>query len=203
METKEYKKKNGAFCFESYAIVLAGFSVVAICLVAYLFISDSESDYVLAILGLLSFSFFLYHLLRPYTEKYYLDHPDLYVKKGRKVSKLNLPAEYSVIVSSMSIYSAIDTIPFPIYGSYYVSIIDSGDKQKILDLLHKGRGTRYSSGYIENVFQYAYFEGFIYDKTIPDVLFEDAKAVIIPKSALNHIEHGVLFLPNVVIDENY
>lgn len=210
---KAMKKKNGSFNLRAYSGVIVGFTLPIIPLIYFIWTYSSKGKIILAVSALLIYSVFLYILFIPYLEEYYLEYPVIYVKKGRRISKRCLPPEYSIIVSDMSINTAIGIECFPIAGKYYVSIIDSRDKRKIIDILHEGNGQlfsleyiygkRYVSSFIEKRFQHIFFDGFIYDRTIPDALFENAKILIIPRSIINHIEHDVLFLPNLFIDEGY
>ena len=203
MESMEFKKKNGAFDVKYNFLALVGSVIILLGSLFTWLSSPTTDDIVWSILALLLCSFLLYLTFSPYLEKYCLEYPILYVKKGRRLSKRSLPEQYSVIISDMSIKSSLDVVAFPLAGKNYVSIIDSKDEKGIIDKLHNGPHKRYSSAYIEETFQYAFFDGFIYDKTIPDVLFENAESLIIPRSILNQIEHYVLFLPNLVIDEGY
>ena len=213
METKKFKKKNGSFSIQSYAAPLTGFSICIIIFICGFFVDSSDKMRIAYTLILFCLFLAVFFLIHPHLEKYCLDYPVLYIKKGRKISECKLPDRYSLIISEMTVSRKLDPVhPVWIIGQSYVSIIDSMDRQQILDKLHsyhklypKTRlfGTRIYSASIENEFAYAYFDGFIYDKSIPDILFENAESLIIPRSILNRIEHPVLLLPNLVIDEEH
>ncbi len=213
MEPKRFKKKNGPFRIKAYALSL---TLIGICIVIFFigfFIDKSIKNIMLSAALLPCFLLFVYTLILPHMEEYHLEYPLLYVKKGKKITERRLPEQYSLILSEMAVAGIIDSIhPVWIIGQCYVSIIDSMDQQQILDILHAGRrtysteltfGKRLDSASVERKFQHAFFDGFIYDRTIPDILFENAEALIIPKSILNRIEHPVLLLPNLFVDEKY
>ena len=197
------KKTNGLFKLGDNIMPVVGMLISLIAGIGCL--CDRQSvGMIIGGIGVLFFGFLLaFSVFSQYLEKYSLNYPSIIIKKGCRTIERIIPREYTVIVSGMSLRSLFDVSSSLIKGQCFVSIIDSKNLQQILYKLHDGYGTQYTSSFIEKQFQHEFFAGFVYDRTIPDVLFENAKALIIPRSVLSNVEHSVLILPNLVIDETY
>lgn len=197
MELKKYRKQYGKFRLKTYFFQLLGMSLSSL-LALFVLINYSKYSWVSIVIWIHDI-YWLLMIIPPYLRCYYIDFPNIYIKSINKEYQIEIPKDYSIIISSMELRQ-----PLSIQGNYpddyCVSIIGSNNLIEITGLLHRNFVKRYTNDSIKNSFGQLFITEFIYDNSVSSELLQNASYVIVPKTVNKHLE---LTASNIICDLDY
>ena len=194
MELKNYRKQYGKFRLKTYFFQLLGMFLSSL-LALFVLIYYSKYFGVSIVIWIYDICW-LSMMILPYLRCYYIDFPNIYIKSINKEYKIEIPKDYSVIISSMELRQ-----PLSVQGNctdnYCVSIIGSNNLIEITGLLHRNFVKRYTNASIKNCFGQLFITEFLYDNSVSSELLQNASYVIVPKTVNKYLK---LTAPNIICD---
>lgn len=196
------KRRFGSFRFLDYISTWVGVFVMLLVIICIILLDDFPL--IMITVPLFISSIWLYSIVNPYLETYYIDkyNRSIKTKKLCQQNIINIPNEIVIIFSVVSFRDVLGTQSFLPKNKIAMSIISDAETQFVLDKLHNNT-KKYTTSLIEERFASDFVYGFVYDKEVCNFLVNNfCCKIIIPESIFSvvHIDNSVC---DIYCDQGY
>ena len=183
----EYYHRWGKFRFSDYCV-----SWIAIVILLFFSIGSVilELSFLYVVFPLVYAIIWLWSILSPHREKFAILDNSITVLRGKKLAKITLPSELTLVVSyadvcpPLTLRTAIGNQTHILKDKYAVSILQKMPLDVVIEALHRNQIQNYTTSTVRRAFDdYRYIYSFVCNQFQMDKLIANQNCLlIIPKS---------------------
>lgn len=151
----------------------------------------------------------LWAIISPNCECFSIDGSVITARKGKKVQKITIPAELTLVISYADISpplvkrTAIGNKTHILKDKYAISVLRKMPIESTLVCLHRNHVLKYTTSMIKDIFEHQFVYSFVCNQTLLDNITQNKECfAIVPESLVDKIP-AISQKINIYIDSGY